>query len=220
MYLEAPSSLDTLTEFVTGPDSELAIEAVEAIGNSKQKDDARRILKKFLSHENFDIRFKAYTHLLRLGDPVVYRRLVGGDFFLDMVMGESNEKVIYVSRQDYPRIVLFGAPVYCEDNIFIVTKDQQVMVNGVPGEDKISVLRKHPTFPRPIGPFYSSRNLAEVIRAISERIDVGDRPERRGLGVSYSDLVNVLQLMTDHEAVKARMVMGPMNEVIEQFAGR
>ncbi len=72
-------------------------------------------------------------------------------------------------------------------------------------------MRKHPKWPGLIGPLKSSFKLADIIRTLGEAIPVGDKPLLRpGLGVCYSDIIALLKLMCENEAVKAEFMAGPM----------
>jgi flagellar basal body P-ring protein FlgI len=202
--------LAVLRRIVRDTNSPYRIEGIRAVGTSARRNDAISILNSVLAEEDFEVRFAAYEQLRRLGDISVSQMLVGGDFFVDSVIC-GGRKTIFVSRMGVPRIVLFGAPIYCKENIFIESSGRDIVINALPDEEFISVMRKHPKRPGLIGPLKSSFKLADIIRTLGEAIPVGDKSLLRpGLGVCYSNIIALLKRMCENEAVKAEFMAGPM----------
>jgi hypothetical protein len=203
-------ALPVLRRIIEDNRSGYRIEAIKAVGTSAKRNDAIPILNSVLAENNFDVRFAAYEQLRRLDDISVSRMLIARDFFVDSVVC-AGQKTIFVSRTGTPRIVLFGAPIYCEQNIFIESPDREIIINSAPGEDLVSVIRKDPARPKLIGPLKSSFKLADVIRTMGEAIPVEGKPSLYpGLGISYSDVIAILKLMCNNNAVKAEFRAGPM----------
>ena len=183
------------------------IDAIRAIGSGARRNDAISILNRVLGDEDFEVKFAAYEQLRKLEDISISQILVDGEFLVDSVI-QSGPKVIFVSRRDVPRIVLFGSPIYCEKNIFVESPDGRVTINALPGGRSISVMRKHPTRPGPVGPMNCSLELRNVIRTLGESMK---KPNLRpGLDVSYSDLIALLEQMCESGAVKADFIPGLM----------
>jgi flagellar basal body P-ring protein FlgI len=202
-------ALGVLRRIVGDTSSPYRIEAIRAIGVSAKRNDAIPILNDVLGERNFEIRFAAYEQLRRLGDISISQMLVGGDFFVDSVTC-GGDKIIFASRTGVGRIVLFGAPIYCKESIFIESPGRDIVINALPGEKFVSVMRKHPKGPGLIGPLKSSFKLADIIRTLGEAIPAGDKPLLRpGLGISYSDAIALLRLICENEGVKAEFKAGP-----------
>ncbi len=206
-------AIPALRAFANEPGSARRIPAIEAIGHAARREDAVAILTKLVANEDFDVRYAAYEQLRRLGDISVSQLFVAGEFFVESVISRG-PKVVYVSRKDRPRIVLFGSPILCEENIFVETPQRDLMVNALPGARYVSVVRKHAAFPRPVGPLNCMYDVSDLVRTCCENLDVGNRPlVRQGLGASYCDVVVLLKEMCSVGAIKARFEAGPMTDV-------
>ncbi|MHC5059963.1 MAG: flagellar basal body P-ring protein FlgI [Planctomycetota bacterium] len=203
-------SLPVLREIVKNPESPYRIEAVRVIGTSAKRNDAIPLLDRLLADRDFDVRFAAYEQLRRLGDVSVSQIFVGGDFFVDSVM-TPGEKTIYVSRSGGARVVLFGSPIYCKDNIFIESEERKITINAGAGDKYISVMRKHPKSSRLFGPLRSSFKLADLIRTLGQKMPSEDKSLMLpGLGAGYSQITVLLKKMVENGAVEAQFRAGPM----------
>jgi len=167
-------------------------DAIRAIGFSAKRRDALPILTTALNESDIEIRLIAYEALLRLNTHVISRRKINSSgFFVDSVIC-SGPKTIYVYRQGTPKIVLFGAPVRCEGNIFIQSEKSEVTINSTPDKEHISVSRKHPTRPRVVGPLLSSNELSILIQTLGELPDVqSNTVARPGLGIPYAEILQI-----------------------------
>jgi flagellar basal body P-ring protein FlgI len=178
------------------------IEAIKTIGANARRNDAVGVLTGLLPDEDFSVRHASYTQLSMLEDISIKQRLIGTDFFVENVVC-SGPKVIYASQRDIGRIVLFGAPIECEKNIFIESPDKQITINSPAGQDYITVMRTHPTQPRLVGPLRCGFDLTDVIQTICGYSREGISKSRPGLGVPYSDLLPLLRQMCQQGAIKA-----------------
>ncbi len=200
----------TLREIIVDRNSRYRVAAVNAIGSHARRNGAIAILGTVLGDEDFALRFAAYEQMLKLEDISVSQTPIAGGFTVDSVL-HSGKKIIYVSRSGSAKVVLFGAPIYCEKDIFVETKGGEVVINAVPGEKYVSLMRKHPEKPTLIGPLKSSFNVEDIIKTLCRRTAGGkSKTLRPGLGVSYSDMLALLQQMCQSGAIKAEFVVGPM----------
>ncbi len=207
-------ALAVLGQFALDGGSSLRVPAVKAIGLSAKRNIAIPTLTKLLDDSNFEVKFAAYQALNRLQDVVsVSRTVVGNKFFIDHVT-HRGPKTIHVSREGMPRIVLFGDPIRCSDNIFIESEDKDIVINARPGEKYVSVMRRLPNRPKLVGPLLAGRNVSDIIQALCGDPELKRRPgTRRGLGVPYSDIITLLSKMCDTDAVKADFIGGEMTTV-------
>ena len=121
--------------------------------------------------------------------------------------------MIYASRKDVPKIVLFACPIDCEPDIFVQSEDRLISINARPNDEYISVSRRHPNRPRVIGPLTSRRELSALIRALGESADVQDTPNvKPGLSISYQDIVLLLKKMVESGSVNADFLAGPLTD--------
>ena len=204
--------IGALRDIVRDRDSLLRVAAVEAIGLNAKRNIASAILSRLLREEDFAVKFAAYEQLLRLDDIAVSRKVVANKFFIDEVSGKG-PKIIYVAREDVPRIVIFGGPVNCEKGIYVESADRSVIINAPAGAGHVSVMRKLANRPRLVGPVSSSYDLTDVIRTLCENPAIEGRPQMRsGLGASYSDMVSVLSKMCSVEAIKAEYIASDLTD--------
>lgn len=207
-------SLAVLRTIVQDKNSPYRLDTVRAIGLSANRRDAMPILETALNDSDMQIRLDAYEMLASLNSHVISTRIVSnGAFRVDSVMC-SGPKVIYVYRQDMPKIVLFGSPLRCEKNIFIRSEKSLVTINSLPDEERISVSRKHPNQPRMIGPVSSSNDLSVLIQTLGELPDIkSNTAARPGLAVPYSEIIDILKTMSEQGAISAQFIAGPETEL-------
>ncbi|RKY08191.1 MAG: hypothetical protein DRP66_05130 [Planctomycetota bacterium] len=203
-------ALVVLGQFTREVGSPLRVPAIRAIGLSAERNSAIPTLAGLLDDGNFEVAFAAYQELYRLQDVSVSRTVVANKFFIDHVT-RRGPKTIHVSREGMPRIVLFGVPIRCSDNIFVESEGKDIVINARPGEKYVSVMRRLANRPKLVGPLLAGRDVSDIIQALCGDPDVERRPmTRRGLGVSYSDIISLLSKMCDTGAVKADFVAGEM----------
>ena len=202
------SALKTLREFAQDKTSPLRIAAIGAVGDAGQRRDIIALMNRTVGDEDFDVRYAAYKYLQKYNDISIVRTAVAKDFYIDQVI-QMSPKTVYVSRKDEPRIVLFGAPIDCEKDIFIESDDGQIIINALADEKRISVMCKHPLTGGLMGPLKTSFRLADVIRILGDEPAPEDEKQRAGLGISYSEIVELLKKMCEKGAVKAVFVPGP-----------
>lgn len=189
------------------------IEAIKAIGSGARRKSAIAILSRLLGDTDFKARLAAYEQLRKLEDISISKMVVGGDIVVDSVVYRG-PKVVYVSRAESPQIILFGSPIFCQRDIFVKSDDGSIVVNAAAKDKYISLLRKHPTRPKVIGPLRSTFKLTDVISSLADSA-VAEKTTRSrpGLGVPYSDLIALLRRMCDSGAVKATFIADDLTTV-------
>jgi hypothetical protein len=210
LNLGSDLGLDALRKIALNTRSPYRIEALNAIGLSGNRGDATTLAKKLLKDETFEMRLGAYEQLVKLNDISVSRILVGGKLFLEQIAG-SGPKEIYVSRSGQPRIVLFGAPMYCSEDVFVESANGEVTINAVPGRKYVSLLRKVPKR-SDVVEVKSSYEISEIIRLLCREPSVNKATKKMqaGLNVSYADTIAILKQMCDRGALPVRFFAGPM----------
>ena len=201
--------LDTLRQIALGRDSLYRFEAIEAITAGASGSDATSVLRRLLRDDDFDIRLAAYEGLRKLDDIVITRRLVGGNFYLEQIV-QAEHPAIYVSRSGQPRIVLFAAPLYCRDNIFVQSADGNITINAPAGQRYVSIMRKHPKRPSVVVQLRSSFELSNIIQTLCEEPIKRAERGRRGLNVSYAEGIGLLKQMCEKGAVQAEFHTGEL----------
>jgi len=215
LNLGSDQGLQTLREIALDRDSANRLEALEAITTAAKRDDAAAISRKLLRDQDFDMRLAAYEQLRKLDDIVVTQKLVARSFYLEQVAQTESTSggAIFVSRSGQPRIVLFGAPIRCRDNIFVQSSDGNITINAPPGEKYVSIIRKHPRRPDVILQAQSSFELVDIILTLCEEPLKKDKQAPHGLGVSYAEVIALLKQMCDKGAVTAEFRAGPLPKI-------
>ena len=209
LNLGSDRGLGVLREIAMDKNSARRIEALVAITAAANRNDAAGVSRRLLRDESFNIRLAAYEQLRKLDDISVIKKLIARDFYLEQI-SQTEHKGIYVSRSGQPRIVLFGAPIYCREDIFVQTPDGNITINAPAGQKNVTIIRKHPTRPNIIIKLESSFELSDIIRTLCEEPLKKAGEGKTGLGVSYADLIAILKQMCDKGAVEAQFLAGPL----------
>ncbi|MFZ0035056.1 MAG: flagellar basal body P-ring protein FlgI [Sedimentisphaerales bacterium] len=212
LNLGSDEGLNALREIASDKDSASRIEALDAITASGRRNDAVAISRKLLRDSDFNIRLAAYENLRKLEDIAVTQKVIGRNFYLEQV-AQAEQRGIFVSRSGQPRIVLFGAPIYCHDNIFIQSADGSITINAPAGQKYVSIIRKHPKRPNVIIQLKSSFELCDIIQTLCEEPLKKTDEEHRGLNVSYAEAIALLKQMSDKGAVDAEFRAGPLPKI-------
>jgi hypothetical protein len=211
LRLDSDRGLQVLRRIAGDATSSYRVQALEAIALMAKREDAAATARRLLRDDDFQMALAAYEQLRRLNDVAVAQTLVGRRFYLEQI-AQTPHKAIFVARRGQPRIVLFGAPLYCRDEVFVESSDGGIMINSPAGQNYVSVMRKHPQRPTLVGPLRTSFNLSDIIQVLCDE-PLKERGERGGLGVSYADMVALLQQMSAKGAVEAQFRAGPLPEI-------
>ncbi len=212
LNLGSDKGFGELRKIAADKQSPYRIEALEAIVIAAKRNDAASISRRLLLDEDFKIRLAAYEQLRKLDDIAIRQMFVGRKFYLEQIT-QTQYKTIYVARSGQPRIVLFGAPMRCRDNIFIQSPDGYITINAPSGQKYVSIIRKHPRRPNVIAKLKSSFELSDIIRTLCEEPLSKDEKGRAGLGVSYDDMIALLKQMSEKGAVVADFEAGTLPKI-------
>jgi len=212
LNLGSDAGLMALRQIALDKTSTYRIEALESITLGARRNDAAEISRRLLRDEDSSIRLSAYEQLRKLDDIAVSQELIARNFLLEQI-AQTPHKEIFVSRSGQPRIVLFGAPIYCSDGIFVRSADGNITINAPVSQGYVSVIRNHPQRPGVIAQLKSSFELDDIIRTLCDKpLEKGGRG-REGLGVSYTDAIALLKRMCDKGAVKVKFRAGPLPKI-------
>lgn len=212
LNLGSDDGLLSLARIAVDRDSARRFEALEAITVPASRNDAAVISRRLLSKGDFDISLVAYEQLRKLGDISIRQDFIARSFYLERI-GQTRHKAIYVSRSGQPRIVLFGVPLRCRDNIFVQSADGSVTINAPAGQEYVTLIRRNPKRLSSVAQLKSTFELGDIIRTLcAEPSKKGDK-RRGGLGVSYADMIALLKQMCDKGAVRATFRAGPLPKI-------
>ncbi len=211
-------SVLTLGEIARNTQSQFRIDAINAFSTAKLK-DVEPILAQLLEDSQMEVRIAAYERLVGFNSILISRIPIGSDFFVDLVHSKTN-KIIYAYRKDNARIVLFGAPIACKKDIFVDMK--QVMINSRPNEGGISLARRHPGRPKLVGPIKCGYKAEDLIRTLGQPPEADlNKVTWPGLGISYSEILAILDQMCRTEMIPAQFILGPLTDAgafLENYA--
>lgn len=214
LNLGSDVGLETLRAIAMDKDSAYRIEALESVRLAARRNDSAQISRRLLREADFEIRLAAYENLRRLDDVAIMQSLVAGDIYLERIT-QTKYKTIFVSRSGQPRIVLFGAPISCREDIFVQSSDGNITINARPGDKEVSIIRslaQRPDIP-PIQ-FKSSFEVSDIIETLCESAIVKESSVvRPGLNVSYSDVIYILKQMCEKGMVEAEFRAGPLPKI-------
>jgi len=206
------TGLETLRRIALDRGSDYRLEALDALTSSAMTQTAVAVAGELLKDNDINIRVYAYEQLRKLNDVAIVGESVGKNFFLEQIV-RSERKTIYVTRCGQPRIVLFGAPIYCNQNVFVQSLDKEITINAPADQRILSIIRAHPKREGVVARMKSSFDIGDIIRTLCTEPLTGDQEGRGGLGVSYADAIALLKQMCEKGAVNAEFHAGPTPKI-------
>lgn len=201
------TGLAPLQQIVLNRDSQYRLVALDAVGQAASRTTAAALAARLIGEPDANVRLAAYRLLSRLQDPLITRARVGRSFHLEQIA--TGPPMVYASRSGAAKIVLFGDSLRCRDNIFVQSPDGNIMIDAPAGQTYVSVIRQIPGGGS-AARLRSSFSLADIIRVLCEEPAQDGKGGPGGLGVSYADVIGLLERMCDSGAVAASFVAGPM----------
>jgi hypothetical protein len=201
-----------LREMALDAKSPFRMEALNAVMVSARRNDASALALRLLRDKDKTMVLAAYEYLRQTDDPSIRRETVGRGFQLEQVV-QTDRRAVYVSRSGDPRIVLFGGPLVCTNNIFVESADQSIVVNTRSGEDSVAITRKHPTRPGIMGPVRTDFEVRSIIRALGAEATVNPEGQLQGVGGSYAQVAAIVERLIAKGALDAEFWVGPLPEI-------
>ncbi|MHC4986037.1 MAG: hypothetical protein ACYTFO_07770, partial [Planctomycetota bacterium] len=143
---------------------------------------------------------------------------VGGQFEIDIVPSPE-EPMVYATRSTHPRIVLFGDSLAVALPVFFSTPDNLLTMNADAGSNTVSIWRSLPGRDRVSDTFQVPPDLTGIIRTLGDRPRTGVDGMVQGLGLTYGQVVAVLQRLCEDGHVPAPFMLETSpaeQELIEQ----
>jgi len=208
-------AVEPMTYLAERAESTFQVPAVRELGRARpgQSLGAVGVLKRLLGSSNQVLRVAAYEALAERGaGGVIERRDVSRQFRLDVVEADG-DFAVYATLSGRPKVVLFGRNIPIQRPIFYCAPDDLVTINAVNEGDKISVRRKVPRTGRMSDTFQIDPRLTDLIRLLGTRPERGIDGKIQGLGLTYSQVVGVLQALSSRRDVPARFVLQQSEEL-------
>jgi len=166
---------------------------------------ARIPLRDLVNDRNLKIRILAYEGLSRHGDERIKRFQCGqGSFILDIVPS-TGEPLVYATRALEGHIGVIGHDISCRPPFFYLHPSRAVSVSAESGKDTVTLVRRSP-FGQVSEPFELPLDLGGMIRFMGDTAEPDKNTGKiRGLGLSYSQVLEVVQALSNSKATPARL---------------
>ena len=186
----------TLVAIAASSESPFRVNAVHDAGELPQSPLVDAMLRRLLASDQALVRIEAYTVLARHHDQSIYTHVVkhGDDekFVLDMVPS-AGPPMIWASRQDLPRLAIFGTQTSIDLPISFTTLEDRLSIASVsPDSPVLTIFYRRPGNDKPIK-IFCTPDLAQVASRLGGEGDAGS-PR---LNFSYADVVAIVQAMVD-----------------------
>lgn len=200
-------ALEPLTRLAAKEGSLFQIDAIRELGRATGFVQPLPTLREALNSGNDMVRIAAYEALVDHGDLVSFNRTtIPGQFAVDIVPGEQGH-LIYATQTGEPRIVLFGRNMPVSRPTFYCPKDQMVTINANPGESVLNVYRKIPRTGKMSENFQVKPETVDLIATLGNPPKFDEHGKVMGLGLSYSQVLGVVQNMSKEGQIPAKFVL-------------
>jgi len=207
--------------FATSANSPLQIDAIRELGNHPRLTRATPALQQLLDDEDETdlVRVEAYESLLKRGDRTrITRYSVSGQFTLDVVR-TRRKYVIYATQAEQPKLVLFGKDMSVSRELFYMSADETVTVNAHKGAKKLLVYRKIPRTGKMSDPFQIDFLVRTLVRTMGSLPDLDDQGKPRGLALTYSQIIRILNDLCKRGNIPATFVLQPRADIERMYRG-
>lgn len=221
LRLKDSTALPLIAEIAASPGHPQRIPAIRELGECMFPQAARDLVP-LLDADDQEVRIAAYEALLQLRhNSITSRRfdcLLDAsqlNFVLDIVKC-GGRPMIYVRRTRVPRITVFGENMAVAVPIFYSHPQDWVTINARSSRDDLMLMSR----PRLGGPrtlqLSVAPRVADLVAALGDLPTKSAAGRLRGLGLSYSQVVGVLDALCTEGSINARLVLEqtPMSEVL------
>jgi len=172
------------------------------------------MLRELLDSDDAIVRLTAFDALATIDDAAVTRRHF--EDRLELALVRSDKPMIYVTRQASPRVVVFDQSLgFRPPVLYAHEPNDNLMLRWEANEPLLSV------YHRPYGRTHGSTE--QIAPAVGNLVYLlahsPTADERRGYGMSYSEVVNVLHGLAEQNFIPAPMVLQP-TDLMQRIATR
>jgi len=197
-------------DFTHKAGSPYQIPAIEALGRHAGIPRADLTMRKLLDDDDNLVRIAAYEALRRRSNRAVVQLDIDGRFGVDVV--RSDKRMIYATRTEQARIVVFGTDVEVSNPVFFNAFDDLVTINANEGSEELTVWRKIPRTGGVSDKFHIPFDVVSLIETLGSRPEYGPDGEIAGLGLTYGQVVGVLYRMCEQGSMNAQFVLQALPE--------
>lgn len=203
-------ALPVLGQLAQAARPELRVDAVEELGRSNSPQVAVYVAP-LLDDENQEVRIAAYETLLRRGHPAIKSVTLPHrifptqiNFVLDIVDSDG-PPLVYVRRTRLPRIAVFGESTPVTPPVFYTRPDEIVTVHTVSDSADVQLYGKRNG--RMSEHIVVPPRVTELVTALGDVPTEDPARGLRGLGLTYSRVVQALAALCEEGTIPARLVL-------------
>jgi hypothetical protein len=200
-------ALEVMGRHVKDPKSPYRELAVEELGRATEISRAITILRPLLDQDDQRIRGLAYEGLRRHRDPIVKTVRVGEAGFVVDVVPASSRFVITARRLGEQRIAIFGTALQCGRPAFYSHHADTVLITAEAGAKHLTVVRRTPLTGRLSTPIKVPFGVLSLIEVLGKDPNKDANGEYEGLGLTYSQVVEVLHDLCANKTINATFVL-------------
>ena len=213
LRLKDVTALPVMTEIAATPRHPHRLPAVKELGECAFQ-AATVELTPLLDDEDQEVRIAAYEGLLQHRHASAIQTQVfpnpldpsETNLILDVVES-GGEPLIYVRRTREPRVAVFGTRTPLTLPLFYSHPEERVVLNALAKTDDITLFYRAPQSQRLSEKIMVPPRLIDLIVALAD-LPVKDEAGRlRGVGLNYSQVVQVLAALEREGAIPARVVL-------------
>ena len=213
LRLKDVTALPVMTEIAATPRHPHRLPAVKELGECAFP-AATVELTPLLDDEDQEVRIAAYEGLLQHRHASAIQTQVfpnpldpsETNLILDVVES-GGEPLIYVRRTREPRVAVFGTRTPLTLPLFYSHPEERVVLNALAKTDDITLFYRAPQSQRLSEKIMVPPRLIDLIVALAD-LPVKDEAGRlRGVGLNYSQVVQVLAALEREGAIPARVVL-------------
>lgn len=205
LRLRDSTAVEVLGREASDANSPLREAAVAELSRAPNVAVARVPLRELINDKNLKIRILAYEGLSRLNDEKIQRFKCGQGSFVLEVVPSTGEPLIYATRALESRIGIIGRDVRCQPPFFYLHPSRVVSLSAEPGKDQVTIVRRTP-FGQVSEPFKLPLDLGEMVHFMGDIAEPDEGTGKvRGLGLSYTEVLEVIQAMCNARSVPAQL---------------
>ncbi len=203
------AAVDVMGQIARDAEHPRRIDAIAELGRS-DRPQAVNYLVPLLDDRSDDVRLAAYEALLQHGHPAIETRIIRGptdvSFRLDSVESDG-QPLVYIRRAGEPRITLFGPRTTCRMPMFYAHPEGWVTLTAAEATGDVTLFCRTRHGNRLSDRLFVTPRISDLIVSMADRPVKDETGKVRGLGLTYSQVVQVLRALGEEEILPAKVVM-------------
>ncbi|MCZ6815943.1 MAG: flagellar basal body P-ring protein FlgI [Planctomycetota bacterium] len=211
MRLGDEDGIAVVADFARNPASVLRMPAIEELGYAAFKvHPAGEVLRKLLDDSDVRVRIAAYESLRRQNHPSINTVSLNDEMVILDIVASDGPFLIYAQRSLQPRIAIFGSQLACRPPVIYPEPSNDskspftlIRINADVGAEKLTILRFNRVSRVVSPPLSAPVNICALIKYLAGRPETDRNGQLRGLGVPYSEIIDILYGLCRSGAIPA-----------------